>query len=277
VTGSSGASRPVCPLCSGVERVPVIDIPPWSVVACPRCRLGLLDPPLSPEQAAALYDESFYYDNRMVAAPEAVRQAIAGQRPRVRYLQRFRRGGDLLEIGAGMGYLLAAAREAGFRVKGLELSPWAAAQAREVLGLDIASGGVESAAFAPASFDVIVMWHVIEHFVDPLANLRRLRAWLRPGGVLILETRNYTGYDARQLGREWNGWSLPHHLWHFSPRSLRRALEATGFAHVRARADHSAIVKQRVRNSPLSFLRNPVSRLFPGSNVRAIGWAGVEP
>ena len=264
-----------CPLCSGVQRAPVIEILPWKVVECPRCRLGFLDPPLSREQAAVLYDESFYYENRMVVDPHEVHNAIAAQRPRVRYLQRFRRGGHLLEIGAGMGYLLAAARDAGFTVKGLELSPWAAGQADAVLGLDVAVGGAESALFAAASFDIIVMWHVIEHFIDPLENLRRIRSWLRPNGVLVLETRNYTGYDARRLGSDWNGWSLPYHLWHFSPRSLRGALKAAGFGRVRVRTDHSAVIKRRLKRLPLfSVLRNPISRIFSGSNIRGIGWTG---
>ncbi len=99
------------------------------MVACPNCRLGFLDPPLSGMQAAALYDEAFCQENRMVAEPDAVQAAIEKLGPRGRYLQRFRRDGRLLEIGAGMGYLLAAARDAGFEVHGLELSPWAAAQA----------------------------------------------------------------------------------------------------------------------------------------------------
>lgn len=268
-------TRAACPLCGGGARVPVIEIDRWRVVACPACHLGFLDPPLSPDQVAALYDESFYQENRMVAEPHAVQAAIDKQRPRVRYLQRFRRRGRLLEAGAGMGYLLAAARDAGFEVQGLELSPWAAAQARDGLHLEVAVGGVESVEFPPASFDLIVMWHVIEHFVDPLANLRRLRMWLRPGGVLVLETRNFMGYDARYLGPAWNGWSLPHHLWHFSPRSLRRMLTAAGFARVRIDTDHSGLVKDRLRKIPiLSIIRNPVSWWIPGSNVRATGLTG---
>ncbi len=270
----AGAGR-VCPLCSGVDKVPVIEVPPWKVSECPRCRLGFLDPPLSSEQVSALYDQTFYYDNRMVADANDAKKAVAAQRPRVRYLQRVRRSGRLLEIGAGMGYLLAAARDAGFNATGLELSPWAAGQARDVLGLQVVVGGVETAPFTPESFDMIVMWHVIEHFVDPFENLRRFRGWLRPKGVLVLETRNYTGYDARRSGSEWNGWSLPHHLWHFSPRSLRRTLAAAGFSRVRVRTDHSSLIKQRVRRLPLlSILRNPISRMASGSNVRALGWTG---
>ncbi len=267
-------SRAPCPLCSGQAREPVIQIDGWRVVACPECQLGFLDPPLSAQQAETLYDESFFYENRMVASSDAVQAAVEKQRPRVRYLQRFRRGGRLLEVGAGMGYLLAAARDAGFEVHGLELSSWAAAQARDVLQLDVTVGGVESAGFPAASFDLIVMWHVIEHFVDPLANLRRLHGWLRPGGFLVLETRNFTGFDARRLGAAWNGWSLPHHLWHFSPRSLRYMLEVAGFTRVITRTDHSGLVKERLRKFPvLSALRNPITFWFSGSNVRASGQA----
>jgi 2-polyprenyl-3-methyl-5-hydroxy-6-metoxy-1,4-benzoquinol methylase len=214
----------------------------------------------------------------MVAEPDAIHGATEQQRSRVRYLQRIRGGGRLLEIGAGLGYLLAAARDPGYEVHGLELSSWAAAQARELLHLGMTVGGVESVEFPAASFDLILMWHVIEHFVDPLANLRRLRMWLRPGGVLILETRSFLGFDARRLGPAWNGWSLPHHPWHFSPRSLHRMLKAAGFRRVITHTDHSGLVKEWLRRTPvLSLLRNVVSYWIPGSNVQAIGMVGEEP
>jgi hypothetical protein len=90
------ASRTTCPLCQGSVQVPVIEIDGWRVVTCPTCRLGFLDPSPSAEQVSAFYDESFYLENRMVAEPHAVYAAIEKQRPRVRYLQRFHRGGGRL-------------------------------------------------------------------------------------------------------------------------------------------------------------------------------------
>ncbi|HLC41733.1 MAG TPA: class I SAM-dependent methyltransferase, partial [Methylomirabilota bacterium] len=100
-------------------------------------------------------------------------------------------------------------------------------------GLDVAQGDLMEAQFEPASFDLIRMSHVLEHFRDPLASLKRAHDLLRPGGILFLETPNIRCWDFRLLGRYWGALHFPRHITLFSERTIRRAAEQVGFRVVR--------------------------------------------
>jgi 2-polyprenyl-3-methyl-5-hydroxy-6-metoxy-1,4-benzoquinol methylase len=138
---------------------------------------------------------------------------------------------------------------------------------RREFGIPVEPAPVETTALEEGTFDIVTLWHVIEHLPDPLESLRKIRALLRPGGVIVMETRNYRGHDARVQGERWGGWALPHHLWHFDPGSYRNLVEKAGFRVIRHKIHKSDHVKKALRKIPLlGWLRNPVASLFAGSN-----------
>src|SRR4051794_7499750 len=106
-------------------------------------------------------------------------------------------GGRLLEVGSAGGHFLAAAREAGYDVLGIEPSGAGAEAARRRFGLEVREGFVEEIALPAESFDAIASFHVLEHIPDPLPALERLHSWLKPGGALVLEVPNRVSRQAR--------------------------------------------------------------------------------
>jgi SAM-dependent methyltransferase len=135
--------------------------------------------------------------------------------------------GRLLDVGCGPGLLLEEAAALSWTASGLEPSAWAVEEAKR-RGLDVRQGTTDTADLAPASFDVIVANDVIEHVPDPVAFGKQLHELLKPGGVVYLCTPDVSSLVARTLRRWW--WSvLPGHLFYFSPATLARALEASGF------------------------------------------------
>jgi SAM-dependent methyltransferase len=135
--------------------------------------------------------------------------------------------GRLLDVGCGPGLLLEEAAALGWDAFGVEPSAWAVAEGRR-RGLEVRQGTSDSAELAPGSFDVIVANDVIEHVPDPVAFCRRLHELLTPGGSLYLCTPDVGSVVARTLRRWW--WSvLPGHLFYFSPQTLQRVLEMSGF------------------------------------------------
>jgi SAM-dependent methyltransferase len=125
------------------------------------------------------------------------------------------------------------------------------------------------APFERASFDLIVMWDVLEHLPDPLAGLRKARELLAPEGRLVLETQNVEALAARALGRRWTHFKHDEHLVHFSPATLKRALEISGFELLSLAAGGAGkfvspafIVERARRFAPwIAWLLAPLSRL----------------
>ena len=135
--------------------------------------------------------------------------------------------GRYLDVGCGSGGALGVARALGWQVTGVESDEAAAAKARR-FSQEIHVGDVLDAPFAPECFDVATAFHVIEHVPDPVAVLRRILAWLAPGGLLIVEVPNAGGLGAAIFGASWAGLELPRHLSHFSPETLTRAVQQAG-------------------------------------------------
>jgi len=110
----------------------------------------------------------------------------------------------LLDIGCAYGPFLQAARERGFRVQGLDVSPEAVRYVREDLGIPCGLGDFSSIditkvpAGVDGGFDVITLWYVIEHFRDTGRVLSRVNRLLKPGGVLSFSTPNASGISARK-------------------------------------------------------------------------------
>ena len=134
----------------------------------------------------------------------------------------------LLDVGCWLGFLLDEARRRGWEVTGLEPSRYASAYAREVLGLDVRTAGLEDEGPGGPPRDAIVMGDVIEHLVDPGAVLERLRSWTAPGALLYLALPDAGSVLARALGGRW--WSvLPTHVQYFTRASIVRLLIRHGW------------------------------------------------
>ena len=135
--------------------------------------------------------------------------------------------GRLLDVGCASGRFLHLMKAVGWRVAGVEIDPVAAAKARTVTP-DVFVGDPVDAPFAPASFDVITSFHVVEHLPRPLAALTHMLEWLTPEGLLIVEVPNVAGAGGRIFGRYWSGLDFPRHLTHFTPETMRRMVERAG-------------------------------------------------
>lgn len=165
-------------------------------------------------------------DEAVEAEEAPVRRALFAHR--LRWLQSFIPSGRLLEVGCAEGEFLVLARSAGFDVVGIEPDPVTSARARQVHRLDVITGALADSLFAPASFDLVVMFHVIEHVNSPRAALEEISRVLKPGGFLFVETPNIETPWLRIFRRRWRHF-IPDHYYFFSPRTLRQVLEATGF------------------------------------------------
>jgi len=141
--------------------------------------------------------------------------------------------GRLLDFGCGGGSYLQRMADQGWQVTGLDAAVGAVQHIRQELGLKALAGTLPHPDLAPGSFDVVTMWHSIEHVHEPLAILREAFQLLVPGGKLIVACPNIASWAFKVFRENWFGLDLPRHLTHFTPNSLSTMLLAAGF-HVEA-------------------------------------------
>ncbi|MBK0369647.1 class I SAM-dependent methyltransferase [Flavobacterium agrisoli] len=124
--------------------------------------------------------------------------------------------GMLLDIGAGTGDFLLTAKNNGWQTLGVEPSP----RAREIAkakGIQFVSHIME---LQDHSFDVITMWHVLEHVPDLELQIQELKRLLKPTGTLIVAVPNFKSYDACYYKEYWAAYDVPIHFWHFSKKAI---------------------------------------------------------
>ena len=120
--------------------------------------------------------------------------------------------GKILDIGAGTGDFLVVAKNDGWQTTGIEPS----SKAKKIA----LNKGVNFAAnlsdLESHSFDVITMWHVLEHVPNLDEYIIELKRLVRPTGTIIIAVPNFKSFDAEYYGRFWAAYDVPRHIWHFS-------------------------------------------------------------
>jgi 2-polyprenyl-3-methyl-5-hydroxy-6-metoxy-1,4-benzoquinol methylase len=136
--------------------------------------------------------------------------------------------GYLLDVGAGTGAFAATMQSAGWRVTGLEPDDIARQHALSKHQLKLLAPD-ELYHLGPTQFDVITLWHVLEHVHDLHGYLQRFYTILKPGGKLVIAVPNYTSADAGVYQANWAAYDVPRHLYHFSPKSIAQLANTKGF------------------------------------------------
>jgi len=106
---------------------------------------------------------------------------------------------------------------------------------------------------------IITMWHFLEHTPDPREYLNKVRKWLKPDGLLVVDVPNYIGTDAQKTWDNWKGWQLPYHLYHFTPMNLCDMLSKYGFKTIQKKDYLSEYIKEKIEKNPLI---RPMARLI---------------
>lgn len=237
-----GWEEPDCLLCGGQERDVVVraydntapqDWQRFTVVRCLDCGLSFTNPRPSPELIGKFYPD--WYEPH--TTPTSTRRLPWRSQLATRLGWPFeaRRAlpwhgqGRLLDFGCGGGSFLQRMDRLGWEVTGLDISPVAVERIRAKLGLHALVGSLPHPQVPPASFDVVTMWHSLEHVHDPLAVLRAAHRLLTPGGRLLVAAPNIDSLPFRWFGPAWYGLDLPRHLTHFTLATLRSMLERAGF------------------------------------------------
>ena len=140
--------------------------------------------------------------------------------------------GKILDIGCGNGRYLSTLKKQGWQTYGIEKSPKSSKYARDVLELEVNTGDLLDCKYQAEFFDVITMWHSLEHLYEPILTLKEAKRILKDDGLLIIAVPNVDSFDAKIFKKYWYQLEFPIHLIAFTPDSITKMLNRAGF-HIR--------------------------------------------
>ncbi|GGN15139.1 methyltransferase [Dyadobacter beijingensis] len=137
--------------------------------------------------------------------------------------------GKLLDIGCGTGNFLSAVKQDGWQTFGTEPDAGARDIASKRVGATI-FGSIEEDTLGAEQFDIISMWHVLEHVHKLNETIDWLQKHLKPNGRIIIAVPNPQSYDAVKYGRFWAAYDVPRHLYHFTRATMKNLVQRHGLA-----------------------------------------------
>ncbi len=197
------------------------------IVICQNCQIVYVD------ELATQTEISTYYE--IGEDPTYLAEQPARRLTFLRYLKRLEKfapsKGKLLDVGTSTGLFVKLAKEAGWNATGLEPNVAAVKFAKRQYGLNLVNKPFTTKLFAKASFDAVTMWDVIEHFTDPISEMKKVSEILKPGGIFAFTTVDPDSRFAKALGTNWP-WFMDMHRVFLTRPVARNYLTKIGFGEV---------------------------------------------
>lgn len=197
----------------------------YDVYMCAHCHVGMTVPFPSHEVLSRLYSSGSYRADDgtrfNVFAESFVHYFTSGKK---RKITQYHNGkGAILDVGCGRGLFLDIMKKDGWSVTGVEFNEETASYAAAVYGIDVLAARA-MAGLPDEAFDVVTLYHVLEHTYDPVAVLHECTRLLKKQGLLVIAVPNMSSLQASLGKSEWFHLDIPYHLYHFTLRGLRTLL-----------------------------------------------------
>ncbi len=195
---------------------------------CPSCGLIFLSP--IPNDLGKYYPNDYY---SIPASISELAKIADGERYKVDIVRQFASVGRLLEIGPAYGNFVYLAKEAGFDTQAIEMNLNCCRFISETIGVKaIQSNDPSEALKGVENYNVITLWHVIEHLPDPWKTLEAISNKLEPKGILVVAAPNPEAFQFCVLGRFWPHVDAPRHLKLIPLSLLDREMLSLGFKNI---------------------------------------------
>jgi SAM-dependent methyltransferase len=216
----------------------------YELVRCAGCGHVFVSPQPSSADLEGFYSSVVPLLRARFPAPEPYEQVAdaPAELEKVGLIERLGlASGRVLDVGFGNAGFLLALEKRGWRCAGVEFTDKVPLPAACAARFELWLGDDALDRLPENSFDLVTLWHVLEHLREPVRDLARVRRALRPNGTMLVAVPNYEGLSARVFGSHWDGLSPPWHLHQFRPRTLSLALAEAGYrvSSVQAFGDHA--------------------------------------
>lgn len=272
-----------CTICGGAplrQRLTALDHTvshePFTIAECPTCQAWFTNPRPDERSIGAYYSSDKYISHTNATSTiqdklyQLVRKrALRGKR---KLIARFRSNGKLMDVGCGTGQFLGHMKAHGYLCTGVEPDTGA----RQNAVADNAIEVLPSLDAVPSAeqFQVITMWHVLEHVPDLRRTLKKLYSVMAERGYLFIAVPDRESWDAEHYGADWAAYDLPRHLNHLRNKDLSRILPEHGFALVRVErmwfdAPYIAMLSEQYKGRPMALALVKGALIGLWSNLQA--------
>lgn len=219
-----------CPVCNSVNFKPflvckdnTVSRETFNINECVSCGFKFTNPRPEEEKLGDYYKSEEYVSHSNTnkglinSAYQMVRKYTLLKK--LQMISKFYKTGEILDIGCGTGEFLKTFKDAKWQTLGIEPSPDVRKMAIENYGLDVREEA-EIKNLEASNFDIITMWHVLEHVPDLNDRIEDLKRLIKPNGVIVIAVPNCTSLDAKIYKENWAAYDVPRHLYHFSPKDI---------------------------------------------------------
>ncbi|MBK6546445.1 MAG: class I SAM-dependent methyltransferase [Saprospiraceae bacterium] len=259
-----------CPVCSNNLFQPFLTCKDFSItgqnfelIQCANCHFILTSP------QPAVNDLGQYYNSTNYISHSDTSKGLINKiyrfirnftlKQKIKLIHKYFKQGTLLDIGSGAGYFLNETKKYKFDSIGIE--PDSSTREKSIQQFDLK---VYDETYIPDinlnSFDIITMWHVLEHVPNLNERLEQLKNLLKPNGILIIALPNCDSFDAQYYKNYWAGFDVPRHLWHFNPSTMESLASKYNFKldailPMYFDAFYVSLLSEKYKNSLLYFLK----------------------
>lgn len=225
-----------CPICGGQSFQMFLQCTDFTTTKeafhiqhCTSCSFLMTNPRPTESGISKYYLSNSYISHN--ARPKSILDLIYflarkfSLRWKMQLIRKYKVSGNFLDYGCGTGEFLNTCSVSGWSCQGIEPSEQAREIAEQRTGLKIFT---HSQNLIGQKFDVITLWHVLEHIHGLVPVLGELKRMLNEDGIILIAVPNYMCNDADCYKEHWAGYDVPRHLWHFSKSTMERLLKNNG-------------------------------------------------
>jgi 2-polyprenyl-3-methyl-5-hydroxy-6-metoxy-1,4-benzoquinol methylase len=195
----------------------------FSIVRCKSCGFKFTNPRPESNQLGKYYKSEEYvsHSNTKEGFVNSTYQSVRKYTllKKLQLISKYYKTGDILDIGCGTGEFLNTCKNAGWKATGIEPDVDARNMAINNYGLTVLEES-DLANLKDESYDIISMWHVLEHVPKLNERVEELKRLVKKNGLIIIAVPNCDSLDASIYKREWAAYDVPRHLYHFTPKDI---------------------------------------------------------
>jgi 2-polyprenyl-3-methyl-5-hydroxy-6-metoxy-1,4-benzoquinol methylase len=271
-----------CPVCDNKQTTNFLNCIDYTVsqqtfkiVSCSACSFKYTNPRPGSNEIGKFYQSEDYisHSNTKRGLMNKVYQVVRNFTisKKLSIIKQYVSRGTILDVGCGTGEFLNFARNNGFQTTGVEPGNDARKYAIENYSLNVYNEDYIKT-IPDSSFDVITMWHVLEHVHELNDRVGELKRIIKDNGIVLIAVPNHTSLDASIYKEYWAAYDLPRHLYHFSPDTITQLFKKHGFKNIKILpmkfdSFYVSMLSEKYKTGSVKYLRAFVNGLK--SNIMA--------